>query len=297
MRLVALIVTFNRLEKLQKCWAASAALNFTDIIVVNNASTDNTAEWLSGISDSRLKVITLGDNTGGAGGFKAGVQYIEQHVDADFVALYDDDAYPPSGLIENFAAIQHNSYQAYCCRVEDLNGNLCKMNVPYSKFPSTLADTINYIRSPQRFVPDEFTSQVVETFSFVGLIIDKQVLVENVNSIYPELFIYYDDLYFSKTLSDKGVKIRYSTEIVFKHDIPLGVKTISPDWKVYYLVRNLFLARHLSASLQTYSTSAIVIRVLKYIALSSKQKQKLSYLRFVFKGITDGLSNKTGKKH
>lgn len=297
MKLVALIVTFNRLEKLKQCWAASAALNFSAIIIVNNASTDNTAEWLDSIEDRRLKVITLDDNTGGAGGFKAGVQFIEQHVEADFVVLYDDDAYPPSDLVEKFTSIRNNNYQAYCCRVEDLNGNLCKMNVPYAKFPSTFTDTIKYIRSPQLFLPDEYISQTVETFSFVGLIIDSKVLTDNLHHIYPELFIYYDDLYLSKALNDKGVKIRFSTEIVFKHDIPVAVRTISPDWKVYYLVRNLFLARHLSLELKTYSTAAIAIRVLKYITLSIKQKHKLSYLRFVYKGIIDGLSNNTGKKH
>jgi GT2 family glycosyltransferase len=295
MKLVALIVTFNRLEKLKKCWAASAALNFTDIIIVNNASTDNTAEWLASITDSRLKVITLQDNTGGAGGFKVGIQYIDQQVEADFVALYDDDAYPTVDLLENFSSIRSYEYQAYCCRVEDLDGNLCKMNVPYAKFPST--DTLSYIRAPQRFLPNEHCSQTVASFSFVGLIIDKRVLVNNINSIYPELFIYYDDLYLSKALTDKGIKIRYSPEVVFKHDIPVGVKTISPTWKVYYLVRNLFLARYLSRSLRAYSTPAIMIRVLKYLVLTIKQEQKLSYLHFVFKGITDGISNKSGKKH
>ncbi|MCC3703379.1 glycosyltransferase [Rouxiella badensis] len=297
MKLVALIVTFNRLEKLKKCWAASAALNFTDIIIVNNASTDNTAEWLASITDSRLKVITLQDNTGGAGGFKVGIQYIDQQVEADFVALYDDDAYPTVDLLENFSSIRSDEYQAYCCRVEDLDGNLCKMNVPYAKFPSTFADTLSYIRAPQRFLPNEHCSQTVASFSFVGLIIDKRVLVNNINSIYPELFIYYDDLYLSKALTDKGIKIRYSPEVVFKHDIPVGVKTISPTWKVYYLVRNLFLARYLSRSLRAYSTPAIMIRVLKYLVLTIKQEQKLSYLHFVFKGITDGISNKSGKKH
>jgi hypothetical protein len=37
--------------------------------------------------------------------------------------------------------------------------------------------------------------------------------------------------------------------------------------------------------------------VLKYLVLTIKQEQKLSYLHFVFKGITDGISNKSGKKH
>lgn len=297
MRLVALIVTFNRLDKLKKTWAASSALNFTDIIIVNNASTDNTAQWLADIHDPRLAVISLDTNIGGAGGFKAGVQYIQQKVTADWVVLYDDDAYPPVDLFEKWEAIKNETYQAYCCRVEDLRGKVCKMNVPYAKFPATLLDTLKYARSPQTFLPNECVSETVATFSFVGLIIDKQILVDNINSIYPELFIYYDDLYLSKALTDKGVKIRYSPEIIFKHDIPEGVKNITPEWKVYYLVRNLFLARHLSKTLQVYSIPAIMIRVIKYLVLTIRQEKKLAYLGFVYRGITDGLLNKTGKKH
>lgn len=297
MRLVALIVTFNRLDKLKKTWAASSALNFTDIIIVNNASTDNTAQWLAGIHDPRLAVISLNTNIGGAGGFKSGIEYIQQKVAADWVVMYDDDAYPPGDLFEKFEAIRNEAYQAYCCRVEDLRGKVCKMNVPYAQFPSTLPDTLKYARSPQAFLPNESVSGTVATFSFVGLIIDKQILVDNVSSIYQELFIYYDDLYLSKALTDKGVKIRYSPEIIFKHDIPEGGRSITPEWKVYYLVRNLFLARHLSKTLQVYSTPAIIIRVIKYLALTIRQERKLTYLGFVYRGITDGLFNKSGKKH
>lgn len=297
MKLAALIVTFNRLDKLKKTWAASAALNFTDIIIVNNASTDDTAQWLASINDTRLKIITLDENIGGAGGFKAGIEYIDSQVKADWLVLYDDDAYPPVNLIENFEKIKNDEYLAYCCRVEDLEGNICKMNVPYLTFPSGLADTFSYFLSPQKFIPDENISQRVSTFSFVGLIIARDILINYKSSLFAELFIYYDDLYFSKALSDSGIKIRYSTEIVFKHDIPVGVKTITPNWKVYYLVRNLFLARHLSASLKAYSLPAIFIRVLKYIALTVKQKEKANYLRYVLKGITDGMSNTSGKKH
>lgn len=305
MKSAALIVTFNRLEKLRKCWAASAALDFIEIIIVNNASTDETSQWLSTLNDPRLRVITLAENTGGAGGFMAGIEYFAQrhsHLESakqpiDWVVIYDDDAYPPVDLIAQFESIQNVKYQAYCCQVHDLAGNVCKMNVPYKIFPATLTDNLRYLSAPEKFLPDANISQTVETFSFVGLIIDKNVLVDNRTSLFPELFIYYDDLYFSKALTDKGIRIRYSKEIVFKHDIPVNVRNISPTWKVYYLVRNLFLARHLSPGLKSYSSASIVLRVLKYITLVVKQSEKSTYLRFIFKGITDGLFNKSGKKH
>lgn len=46
MKYAALIVTYNRLEKLQLCWKATAALSFEHIVIVDNASSDGTEQWL-----------------------------------------------------------------------------------------------------------------------------------------------------------------------------------------------------------------------------------------------------------
>lgn len=68
MKYTALIVTFNRLGKLKKTVEETLKLEFTNIVIVNNGSTDGTQAWLSSIVDSRVIVLTLTENTGGAGG-------------------------------------------------------------------------------------------------------------------------------------------------------------------------------------------------------------------------------------
>ncbi len=69
MKIAALIVTYNRIEKLKKCWAAVESLPFHEIVIVDNASTDGTFDWLMNLSDPRIKVISSEVNDGGAGGF------------------------------------------------------------------------------------------------------------------------------------------------------------------------------------------------------------------------------------
>lgn len=66
----ALIVTYNRLEKLKVSIANTVKLNFTAIMVVNNGSTDGTLEWLATLSDPRVIVLNLPSNTGGAGALR-----------------------------------------------------------------------------------------------------------------------------------------------------------------------------------------------------------------------------------
>ncbi|HHK5924739.1 TPA: glycosyltransferase [Serratia marcescens] len=73
MKYAALIVTYNRLEKLQLCWKATAALSFEHIVIVDNASSDGTEQWLAAQDDPRLRVIRTERNLGGLGDLKKGL--------------------------------------------------------------------------------------------------------------------------------------------------------------------------------------------------------------------------------
>ncbi|WP_213991138.1 glycosyltransferase [Sodalis sp. dw_96] len=296
-RCASLIVTYNRLEKLQKCWAATAALPFGSIIIVNNASTDGTREWLTQLNDPRLCVINADSNPGGAGGFRRGAEYVTANVDADWVVFHDDDAYPPPDLLSCFGAVADPRWDAYCCKVVDNENGLCKMNMPYTRLPHTAGRDLRFMLGGVNFAPDGEHPRDVCSASFVGLIIDKGVLRANTRYIYPELFIYFDDLYFSWHLRLVGCRIRYSPELVFFHDVPPAKKGIYPEWKVYYLVRNLLLSRDFFSRQRPYSNGAIIIRVFKYLLTVATQTRKKEYIGFVFRGIIDGLTHKTGKRH
>ena len=71
MNITAVVVTFNRKELLKKnIEALRRQKELTTILVVNNGSTDGTAEWLDSQSD--LLVIHQ-SNVGGSGGFYTGI--------------------------------------------------------------------------------------------------------------------------------------------------------------------------------------------------------------------------------
>ena len=98
----AVVVTFNRLEKLKNVLAALEAQTRLpeQLIIVNNASTDDTAVYLNEYErDFPLKdktsitIVTLPENVGGAGGFSAGMRK-GYELGADFVWIFDDDGYP-----------------------------------------------------------------------------------------------------------------------------------------------------------------------------------------------------------
>ena len=70
--LVAVIVTYNRLDKLKQTIERSRHCSFYRTVVVNNCSSDGTAEWLDSLQDDNLVVIHSVVNGGGAGGFNLG---------------------------------------------------------------------------------------------------------------------------------------------------------------------------------------------------------------------------------
>jgi glycosyltransferase involved in cell wall biosynthesis len=66
--LVAVVVTYNRLDKLKVTLARlleSPRAELSQVVVVDNASTDGTGDWLRALQDDRLDVVVSATNQGG----------------------------------------------------------------------------------------------------------------------------------------------------------------------------------------------------------------------------------------
>jgi rhamnopyranosyl-N-acetylglucosaminyl-diphospho-decaprenol beta-1,3/1,4-galactofuranosyltransferase len=109
-RVVAVVVTFDRLALLQRLLERlDAVAGLDEVLVVDNASTDGTSEWLAslepgaegadGHAERRVLGRTLATNTGGAGGFAEGVAWAIER-GADLVWLMDDDGVPSADCLE-----------------------------------------------------------------------------------------------------------------------------------------------------------------------------------------------------
>lgn len=97
MKIIAVVVTYNRLELLKRtvrCLQQNKPVS--SIVVVNNGSTDGTADWLKTQPD--LVVISQ-TNVGGSGGFFTGMQHAYQ-AGADWIWCMDDDVFPRADCLE-----------------------------------------------------------------------------------------------------------------------------------------------------------------------------------------------------
>lgn len=145
LRIAAVVVTYNRKRMLLRCLDCLLGQKeaHCDILVVDNASTDGTAEALSSYrKNRRIYYCNTGRNLGGAGGFSFGMREAVQRGYEGIWAM-DDDALPEpdalSKLLDADAKLAGN-YGFLCSAVYWKDGSLCRMNRPRTGLCRKLAD-------------------------------------------------------------------------------------------------------------------------------------------------------------
>jgi GT2 family glycosyltransferase len=110
-RVIAVVLTYNRKSLLAQCLEALSRQTrpCDEIFVIDNASTDSTAEFVEEQWPGKVSLFRLPANIGAAGGFNAGLKIAYQH-EPDFIWLMDDDVIPEEncleGLLEADRALQ-----------------------------------------------------------------------------------------------------------------------------------------------------------------------------------------------
>ena len=103
---------------------ASPPDQLAGLLVVDNASRPDTAAWLAAQSDPRLRVLTLPENRGGAGGFEAGMRHALAAMQPDWLLLMDDVARPEPGALAAFHALDRAGWDAVAGAVRHPDGSL-----------------------------------------------------------------------------------------------------------------------------------------------------------------------------
>ncbi len=253
MQITAVIVTFNRLEKLRKALACydRQTISFSHVIVVDNHSTDGTAdflkEWASAPSAFGRQVVTTEENLGGSGGFYRGqLKAMEFH--PDWIFLADDDAYPDDDLVAQFLAFAagHDvaAMSAVCGMVYHPSGDIeCQHRSRY---------LIERHRLLRRIYSEEADYQQpmfrIDFLSYVGSFLNGKAL-RKVGLVDPGFFIYHDDTEHSLRLAKYG-PLWCVPAIRIAHDNqatrPQQPSPVLVSWDEYYFTRNehVMLRKH-----------------------------------------------------
>ena len=242
---IAVVVTYNRLELLQE--GIEALLSQTcpcDILIVDNASTDDTSAWAKQFAVDHASVFyeNTGANLGGAGGFNYGMRRAVE-MGYDFVWIMDDDAIADAKALEELHNRGKNlsSYGFLASVVYWTDGQLCEMNRQRTPSHYLVKGDVDKALKEGQLIR-------IETATFVSLLIPKETILQ-VGLPIKEFFIWSDDVEYTVRITITNKMPAYivpESKIIHKTKNNAGSDIVHDDAeridRYRYAVRNGFYA-------------------------------------------------------
>lgn len=296
----AVVVTYNRKQRLEECLKALLQqLETCDVIVIDNASTDGTKNYLytkGYLQKEKIHYRQSEDNIGGAGGFRKGLEYgLSKHW--NWFWLMDDDALPDPDALKNLLRYARSNKTVFGSVAANTERGRLKLSWPVFALRKQKLDCLQYHH-------DLKSVESVDMIPFLGFLVHRDT-VSKVGFPDPGFFICADDKEYSERVKSYGVELKLVKNSLIHH--PISRSRIMrfgkyqaayrslPPWKLYYDVRNKILIgkKYFGMALWTQTLPGIFIRACLSLLI---EKQKLQCIRMHFKAICDGLLSRKGQR-
>lgn len=196
--------------------------NVHKLIVVDNGSPLENQEKLKHLADiypTRIKICSLPENTGSAGGFKAGLISAEYEDDCDFIWLLDDDNLPDHNalvqLLGTYEKVREN-----CCLVSLRKNRLlyrkifneCDVKRKFNPNNSFINYSIlHWIRKKFLYSRRKYSLIPIPYAPYGGMFFHRQLL-QTIGYPSDEMYLYRDDHEYSHRIVQAGLKIYLDRE-------------------------------------------------------------------------------------
>lgn len=285
MRIVAIIVTYNRLGLLKKCVAAIGRQTRKpdELIIINNSATDGTGEWLH---QQDLNHVTI-ENKGGAWGFYEGIKRAYSS-DADWIWMMDDDSIPGVDALEKLEEAVR--FFDHC----GVNVGFFASNVLWTdNQPHMMNKTYCYDHGGQ--IPGCFDSPGAKGYkpiagaTFVSLLLSGKA-VEKSGLPLKEFFIWCDDIEYTKRIVNAGMWGVFVEDSVVVHETPTNYSNNifedSPSnlWKYNYGLRNELYTRKVYKSKSSFYRNVLKRMVVWPVRIMLKRKNnRWPFIKMIWK--------------
>ena len=289
------IVTYNRSELLARLLESIERMDPKPgrVIVIDNASADNTTELVNGFADrlgTELVYRRLDENTGGSGGFSEGMRTAYE-LGSEWIWVMDDDVEVlPNGLARMGAWAPH--FKSIQGRRYDYDGSefywQYRISVP--------------LGIPIPFAPADFDARGYRPMNsgcFEGMFIHRSV-VQQIGLPDPRFFIYWDDTVYGWLASLKTRSVIVNefvlrrTRKVKQWDMGTRHLNASSDMYRYYIMRNRGIMRHYYAEHGRYrpfyfaiGTAATFAKELIRVTFVERKLTKAGWTN-LWRGMRDG---------
>lgn len=279
-KIAAVIVTFNRLELLQKTIKSirEQSVPVDSIIVVNNGSTDGTLEWLENQSD--LVIITQ-SNLGCSGGQHTGLKYAFDK-GYDWFWIMDDDVVAENDCLEKLITADCDCDIKAPLRYSREGSVFFNDAISYNltnPFKSFWAEIIS-----EKHLKSEIVPAVGITFE--GPLIHRNV-IEKIGLPDKNFFIYADDTEYFIRADRAGFRICIvKSAKMYRLLQPANYKQ-NFDWKYYYIIRNIIIIQRLYGNFFVR-----LLRPLFYVLRWLFRCKSIKQVRTTFRAFIDALRYK-----
>lgn len=282
-KVIAVIVTYNRKELLKECINALLQQDYNncDILVVDNASTDGTKDFiLEELQNNKVHYENTGSNLGGAGGFNFGMKKACE-LGCDFIWVMDDDCIVNNdSLTELIKADKklNGNYGFLSSKVLWKDNSICIMNKQKKTFSKWFKDF------------DSDCKQIAMA-SFVSLFVKKEIVMELGLPI-KEFFIWTDDWEYTRRISRKHPCYYIGKSIVThkcKENIGASIASVPEERldRFKYMYRNdVVLYRREGLNGKILLKLRIILHKLRI--LKSEKKDKKERMNIINKALEKG---------
>lgn len=290
-----IIVTWNKQEYLQRLLDSIQQISYPNytVLVVDNASTDNTEEIIK-----RLQFVIhkrLPENVGGAGGFNVGLRFAMEE-DYSYVWLLDDDTEVDrdalTKLVNFYLSEEKRNIGFLGSRINLLQHKELIQEVG-GKLDIFRADVLPNCALETKADKEVYEVDVVAACS----LFTSQEVIKEVGLINPSFFITCDDVEWSLRAKRKGYKNLVISDAVIYHNFIWAGNKLFDSFRIYYHIRNFLQV------LQNYLTIpqfawVLSRRLFLYFVLSvhfviSKQREEVET---IIQAYLDYINNTMGKK-
>ncbi|MBF0343347.1 MAG: glycosyltransferase family 2 protein [Nitrospirae bacterium] len=232
-----------------------------DIVVVDNCSTDGTAEMVHGLNNPCIRLIRMPKNLG-VDAYNEGFRNSK----GDFVVILDDDSFPSEGsierMVEKFQANPALGIVAFDVR-------------DYAQYSSVCSDKeVTDKKAP--------SSTYIMSFNGAGAGVRKEIL-DKLGGYPGEFFLYVNELDLSFRVWDNGYKVESFPDVVAYHKSS-PVNRLSERAPFYYTRNTFWLTwKHYPFDLMF----KVTVLLIYYVFYHTLEQSTTIYLRAFGGAISD----------
>jgi rhamnopyranosyl-N-acetylglucosaminyl-diphospho-decaprenol beta-1,3/1,4-galactofuranosyltransferase len=239
----AVVVTYNRRNLLEQALGSLLVQTrpINRIYIVDNASTDGTARYLSALDSPRISFKRLSTNTGGAGGFSYGMKWAfdEGH---EWIWLMDDDIEQTPRCLETLLELGTVAKVLLPLATSGKGEHFCELATRLNlTSPFTLGFKLRTVKSVYPTIESLPAVIPLEDLTFEAPLIHRSV-PECIGFPRADFFIGCDDTEYGVRI----VRAKLGPILVVKEAVMrrlVSQSGIYPPWRLYYQLRNYLITR------------------------------------------------------